>query len=867
MRHIRLWICVAVIAAGQLLVRAQTTINPTVTLQQLTANNTSASSNFGGLPNGVSAPGNVSKLPLQSLLYPGASTKIYAHFMGWFGSKSHINIGYNSPDPAQVQRQVADMVSRGISGVVVTWNTGQEIQQTAALLLKQAELRTGFDFALEEDVAAVNKYASTVGCDVTPQVIQDLTGFYHNFEQSSAYLRINNRPVVFFFGLERYYVDWQRVRNAVPGNPIFMIRNSGAFAKSQSDGGFSWSEQSKTNPLDEMLSYLDNFYSVAQKSPGKVAVGSVYAGFNDNAASWGRNRIVHQHCGQTWLDTFAEIGKFYSSNNQLRALQIVTWNDYEEGTAIESGIDNCVSLATAISGSKLSWSVSGNERTVDHYTVFVSTDGQNLMPLADVATSSHALDLASFKLAAGTYVLYVRAVGKPSILNKISDPVKFNPSDQPPQAALLLSTTSGTAPLTVTASSAGSTDSDGSVVASQIDFGDGSQVEAFTANHSYAKPGSYTVTATVTDNLGLFSKARAQVIVVPAQPGVLISTPAQGATLSSPVHVSAAAVSANPTAQMNVSVDGQVFFTTFTGTVDRDIDVTNGAHNITVQAVDTSGGSLQSALPVNVQTPGQPPNAVLALTMPPAQPPDDVLACTAASQDADHNLNDANIDFGDATPASTGPAVLHAYSQPGTYTVKATVSDDTGRSAIASQAITLGTGPFAVSVAPASLDVTRGAPASYAVSVLPEGQAFNSLVTLSCANTPPGAACSFFPSAVTPGAAGASATMTITTAMAALRSPTSFRPGNTLALAFGYLFMGGLCSAGSGRRKARRGAMLSAALLILALICAHMAGCGGGGTQAVSSPQPSASGTPFTITITGSSGSSQVSTQVQLVIH
>src|SRR5262245_1459182 len=574
-----MYLGVAVIAASSLCARAQTTVHPTVTLQQLTANNTSASSNFGGLPNGVSAPGNVSKLSIPSLLYPGASTKVYAHFMGWFGNKSHINIGYNSPDPAQVQRQVADMLSRGISGVVVTWNTGQEIQQAAALLLKQAEQHPGFDFALEEDVAAVNNFAKTAGCDVTPQVIQDLTGFFKNFEQSPAYLRISDRPVVFFFGLERYYVDWQRVRNAVPGNPIFMIRNASAFAKPQSDGGFSWSEQSRTSPLDEMLSYLDNFSSTALKSPAKVAVGSVYPGFNDNAASWGRNKIIHQHCGQTWLDTFAEVGKFYSSSNQLRALQIVTWNDYEEGSAIESGIDNCVSLSTALSGSRLNWSVSGNEQTVDHYTVFVSTDGQNLMALADVPTSSHTLDLAPFKLAPGTYVLYVRAVGKPSILNKISDAVKFNPGNQPPQPVLSLSAASGTAPLAVTANTAGSTDSDGSVTASQIDFGDGTQVEAFTTNHIYLNPGTYTVTATLTDNQGLFSKARARVAVAPAQPGVVISAPASGLSLSSPVHVNASAVSANPTALMNVSVDGQVLYTTFTGTVDRDIDVVNGAHN------------------------------------------------------------------------------------------------------------------------------------------------------------------------------------------------------------------------------------------------------------------------------------------------
>ena len=40
----------------------------------------------------------------------------------------------------------------------------------------------------------------------------------------------------------------------------------------------------------------------------------------------------------------------YNSGKQLPALQLVTWNDYEEGTEIESGIDNCFSLSASVSG-------------------------------------------------------------------------------------------------------------------------------------------------------------------------------------------------------------------------------------------------------------------------------------------------------------------------------------------------------------------------------------------------------------------------------------------------------------------------------------------------------------------------------------
>src|SRR5882757_8232080 len=77
------------------------------TLEAETANNT-ANPKFPGQPNGNTPAGNVSKLPIASLLYPGATTKIYVRFMPWFGDQKHYPIGYRSDDSGQVRRQVDD---------------------------------------------------------------------------------------------------------------------------------------------------------------------------------------------------------------------------------------------------------------------------------------------------------------------------------------------------------------------------------------------------------------------------------------------------------------------------------------------------------------------------------------------------------------------------------------------------------------------------------------------------------------------------------------------------------------------------------------------------------------------------------------
>src|SRR5947207_12699663 len=103
--------------------------------------------------------------------------------------------------------------------------------------------------------------------------------------------------------------------------------------------------------------------------------------------------------------------------------------------------------------------------------------------------------------------------------------------NQPPVAVLSVTPTSGIAPVTVTASTAGSSDSDGTIASTAINFGDGSaSVNASSATHIYSTPGTYTVSATVTDNLGASSTATSSVAVKANQPpvAVLSVTPASG---------------------------------------------------------------------------------------------------------------------------------------------------------------------------------------------------------------------------------------------------------------------------------------------------------------------------------------------------
>ncbi len=393
-----------------------------------TSGNTSAATTFGRQLNGNAGLSNVSKVDTRMLLYPGAATRIYAHFMAWFGESSHMDVGYTSSDPAQIKRQVSDALSRGISGFIEDWygQNNAMPNATAFSLKAEAESRNGeFVFAIMEDGGALNHCSATAGCDLSGQMITDLTYAYNNFETSSAYMRINGRPAVFFFDPDRFgTLDWGRIVASVPGNPLLIFQNPGGFSHPQSNGSISW-VIIDSDANDWAQSYLDNFYAAGVTALPSHVFGATYKGFNDTLADWSSNRTINQNCGQTWLSTFSEIGKYYSKATQLESLQLVTWNDYEEATEIESGIDNCITVSASVSGSQLHWTVTGNENTIDHYVPFISVDGENLMPLSEVPVGTRTLDLSSYHFAAGSYAVYVKAVGKPSFRNQMSDRVSY----------------------------------------------------------------------------------------------------------------------------------------------------------------------------------------------------------------------------------------------------------------------------------------------------------------------------------------------------------------------------------------------------------------------------------------------------------
>jgi hypothetical protein len=244
----------------------------------------------------------------------------------------------------------------------------------------------------------------------------------------------------------------------------------------QADGNFSWVEPSGgATPTTADVqnnwgtqAYLDSQLSAAAAMLSSGAIGGngqpktyfagAWKGFDDRMASWSPSwangapvpapvsaphypRTTSQRCGNNWMDTFAEVNKYFSPKFQLPFLMVGTWDDYEEGTEIETGIDNCVSsLNASVNGRVLSWSISftapGSERTIDHYTIFYSLDGntgEEIRPLTEVAVDpgrngNYSLNLRRYTgFLPKQAVLYVDAVGRPSMANHMSAAVIYHP--------------------------------------------------------------------------------------------------------------------------------------------------------------------------------------------------------------------------------------------------------------------------------------------------------------------------------------------------------------------------------------------------------------------------------------------------------
>lgn len=280
---------------------------------------------------------------LQDGQAPVLSPKLLAVYMPWFGDHTHMDVGYSSDDGAVLHKQIQKARGMGVSAFVVDWyGESKPYSDHNFGLLQQAASETHFKVALlyneseDQDVQATD--AAIAAFDKAYKAYIGPLAKYHD-----AYLTYDGRPMLFIFP-KSGHVDWNRVRESFNGwaaAPLLIYKDqpTGEYAKDFA-GSYAWVQPGPggwavdgSNWGEEYLKY---FYKTMKDShPDKIAIGGAWPGFDDSAAKWGLNRHMQSACGKTFDATLTFYQRYYDSSAPPPFLLLETWNDYEEGTAIE----------------------------------------------------------------------------------------------------------------------------------------------------------------------------------------------------------------------------------------------------------------------------------------------------------------------------------------------------------------------------------------------------------------------------------------------------------------------------------------------------------------------------------------------------
>lgn len=294
------------------------------------------------------------------------STKVYVHYMPWFEDKTTNNgkwgqhwtmanknpdnmdangkreiashyyplIGpYASGDPDLIEYHLLLMKYAGIDGVLIDWYGTRDLydypankKNTEALVALISKVGLEFGIVYEDQTLKD-------GLDNTQRISQaalDMSYLQNTFFKSKSYIRVNDAPLLLIFGPQIIVKpeNWTNVFSALSPKPTFLtlyghsdnVANN--VANQNAKGEYIWVDGTS----------METKYNNIKHFP--VSMGAAYPGFNDYYVDggWGTSPL---HA----IDT--ENGALFSrlldmaKTNNVNYLQLITWNDFGEGTMIE----------------------------------------------------------------------------------------------------------------------------------------------------------------------------------------------------------------------------------------------------------------------------------------------------------------------------------------------------------------------------------------------------------------------------------------------------------------------------------------------------------------------------------------------------
>jgi PKD repeat protein len=307
------------------------------------------------------------------------------------------------------------------------------------------------------------------------------------------------------------------------------------------------------------------------------------------------------------------------------------------------------------------------------------------------ATSSHQY------LTEGSHTVTLTVTSSKGASSQVSQLV----SVQSPNVDPVPSFTTTCTLLDCTFDAAGSTDPDGTIVAWDWQFGDTGSGGGVSAPHTYAAPGTYQVTLTVTDDEGGHAQKTESVKVVNSPTADFTST---CVSLACTFDGSASVAPGSTVTDYAWTYPGG----TGSGVSDSHTFAASGSYPVTLTIETLEGLTAQVTKSVTVTRTNAAPTADFTVDC-------DQLECDfdgTGSADPDGTLTGYAWDFGD-THTGTGATVDHTFAADGSFQVKLTVTDNEGRTATVTKPAEVST----ATVTPVGSAASGGNRTSFSVSI------------------------------------------------------------------------------------------------------------------------------------------------------
>ncbi|WP_108867914.1 glycoside hydrolase family 71/99-like protein [Aquimarina aquimarini] len=313
--------------------------------------------------------GNISDISSMDIVKENPK-KVYVHYLPWFQSKdfdgywgqhwtmsnqnpdvpksngnlqiaSHYYplIGpYSSNDPDLHEYHFLMMKLSGIDGVIFDWYGSKDLhdyglikQSTETFITALEDLGLQFSIMYEDRVAAqVAEQSATTSIIEAAQ--DDFTYINQKYFPSPQYMKHNNNNMLFVFGPHHITTEtsWNQVFDILPtsNRPDFLTLWAASNTVGvNATGEFLWVDQ------DHLLAH-EHYYNTHQTTD-QIIVGSAYPGFNSfyNEGGWTGGTdswTIDLNNGTTFIETLN-----YNHHERSDFIQIITWNDFGEGTMIE----------------------------------------------------------------------------------------------------------------------------------------------------------------------------------------------------------------------------------------------------------------------------------------------------------------------------------------------------------------------------------------------------------------------------------------------------------------------------------------------------------------------------------------------------